>query len=385
MQETTLNQSKSISKQELKPLSEYYQYCKDQRLSNIENYQKLKAPRGLDNRIPIIQAFLTPLQQTCKKNMSTDYQKGTNSILIQENLKDAYYKNSENWNFKQLSEYYQKINTICRSYDLGKHYINSKLEKLRDQNGLKYLGKYKGSEINPISCNKFTCDRCRRQLKQRLRKAIQKEIEDKKLYTHFVITTEGNEKYRDQNDFLKSYKDMQIAWNKIRYILTCEAKKQKRHLSFIQMPRAQKNGYCHPHVITNIRISKKRLQQISKKYKNTGFVEVTNHTNTAKYLTNDFLKDHEFYIPMGQRHYTTSRDINLDLSQNQDSVESAESETFNSEFIHKIKMPEKELHIFLDSRKNYIDQIYDILNDEYGYPPPFEIMLGEFYDMVGKT
>jgi len=295
--------------------------------------------------------------------------------------------NSKDWTFEELSNYYQKSNSICRSWRLGSKYRFAEHEKLTSPEGLKYKGKYKGQKLHEVNCKRLSCDRCRRTiLRKRLRKEIQRVMEEKKLFQHIVITTEGYDKYRRENNYIQSYKDMQITWNKIRWRLSYIAKKQGKKLSFVQIPRAQKNGYCHPHIVTNIKISQNRLQKIVDKYLNTGSACITTHKNTSKYLTDDFLKDHEYYIPIGQRHYTTSKDIKLNLYDVAlDDTDSAEEEVFNSEFIHNIKMPENDLHIFLDPNKLLIDQLYDIINREYGYPPPFEILLAEFYKKVHKT
>jgi len=265
------------------------------------------------------------------------------------------------WSFKQLSAYYQRPNTICLSDALGVNYKHTHYDKLRTPEGLKQHGMYRGSKIHRILCSKFQCDRCRTLLKGKLKTEIQRALTEFKLYTHFVITTEGTD-YRDTNDYKQSYLDMSKSWNKIRLLLSKDAKKQGKHFSYICLIRAQKNGYCHLHVLTNVYIPKQRLQDISKKYFNTGFVKIKSNKDITKYLTNEFLKDHEYYIPFGRRHYSTSRNIKLNISDEMDDLQDAESS----------------MHIHLQPGIPIIDQIYDQIEHEYGYPPPFDFLLAQF-------
>ena len=305
------------------------------------------------------------------------------TVLIQENLKAVYYQNSKDWDFEQLSKFYKKSNTICLSWRLGINYIFSDYEKLREKNGFKYLGKYQQEKANKILCNKFTCDRCRPKLKKRLKREIEKAIREHNLNTHIVITTEGK-KYRDNNNYIQSYKDMAINWHKIQKIIKYELEIDGEKFTFICLYRAQKNGYCHLHILTNLNIEKQRLQEITSKYFSTGFIKITKNKNVANYLANEFSKDHEFYIPFRQKHYSCSRDIELNINDD-DLEEPIEEGNFNSKFIHNIKLPESSMHLHLNPNRAPIDQIYEQIRHEYGYPPPFEIMLIEFYEMVHKT
>lgn len=272
---------------------------------------------------------------------------------------------SSECSFAQLSFFYEKPNNICLSHALGVNYKHSHYDSLRTDSGLKYTGEYRGSRINRILCSKFQCDRCRPLLKDALKNKMQLAITDHQLYTHFVITTEGKE-YRDQNDYIQSYKDMAIAWNKIRLILSKNATQQGKHFSYICLFRSQKNGYCHLHVLTNLFIPKKRLQEISAKYFNTGFIKIKSNKDITNYLTNDFMKDHEFFIPFGRRHYTTSRNIDLNIYE---------------DFEEDLQDPEISMHIHLENGVPIMDQIYDQIEHEYGYPPPFEFLLQQFTDV----
>lgn len=140
-------------------------------------------------------------------------------------------------------------------------------------------------------------------------------------------------------------------------------KKQGKQFSYICLFRAQKNGYCHLHVMTNLFIPKQRLKDISKKYFNTGFISIKSNKDITRYLTNDFLKDHEYYIPHGRRHYSTSRDINLNIYE---------------DIVEDTSNPETSMHIQLHPGVSVIDQVYDQVEHEYGYPPPFDFLLSQF-------
>ncbi|GAH20288.1 unnamed protein product, partial [marine sediment metagenome] len=87
---------------------------------------------------------------------------------------------------------------------------------------------------------------------------IEKAMKKHKLYTHIVVTTEGK-KYRDKNDYVDSYYDMSKSFNIIRTILSKYAKKQGKHFTYICLIRAQKEGYCHLHIMTNLYIPKQLL------------------------------------------------------------------------------------------------------------------------------
>jgi len=308
------------------------------KLQKIENNHLLPL-LGLENKYPIIQQNRT--------------------IVCRDVFTPIHPKN---WTFAQLSYFYQKTNTICLSSALGVNYKHSSYDRLRTPNGLKCKGNYQGSTINRILCSKFHCDRCRTLLKYKLKNEIQNALEDYQLYTHFVITTEGTD-YRNYNDYIQSYTDMSHAWNKIRKILSYDAKKQGKNFTYICLIRAQKNGYCHLHVLTNLYIPKTRLTEISSKYFNTGFIKIKSNKDIANYLTNHLLKDHEYYIPFGRRHYTTSRNINLDIY---DKLE------------NELQSPENSMHIRLEPLIPFIDQIYEQIEHEYGYPPPFDFMLSQF-------
>ena len=267
----------------------------------------------------------------------------------------------QKWSFKQLSRFYKKVNVICKSYALGVVYNHSE------------------DRVHSVLCGKWHCDRCRPMLKKQLIPQLSKAMMDLDLKYHIVITTEGNEKYRDDHTYLQSYPDMMVAWNKIRKIFDYDAKKKGLSLSYVCFPRAQKNGYCHLHVLTNVHPGIRRLQNICKKYPNTGFVKIKDSEDTLSYLLKDFKKDHEWHIPLGRRHFTCSRDVNLSVHDTAPN-------------------PDHELHIMIVPGVSVVDQVFDqlenwsVTRDVFGTSQdvtmacsvPFSFVLGIFYQMVHK-
>lgn len=261
-----------------------------------------------------------------------------------------YSINPLDWSFDQLSYFYQKHNTICMSNALGVIYNPATY----DNKGKKST--YRGPRINQIGCGKFHCDRCRPRLKYRMKLEVEKAMKKHKLYTHIVVTTEGDS-YRDKNDYIDSYYDMSKSFNIIRTILSKYAKKKGKHFTYICLVRAQKKGYCHLHIMTNLYIPKKLLQDISNRYFNTGFIRVKAIKN-RKRLSNYFMKDDEFYIPLGRRHYSCSRDIDIDMDIDD--------------------IPEDCIHIRLEPNISVVDQVYDQVEMNFGSPPPFDFLLQHF-------
>ncbi|GAJ17145.1 unnamed protein product, partial [marine sediment metagenome] len=62
--------------------------------------------------------------------------------------------------------------------------------------------------------------------------------------------------------------------------------------------------------------------------------------------------------PLGRRHYSCSRDIDLDVDIDD--------------------IPEDCMHIRLEPNISVVDQVYDQVELNYGYPPPFDFLLQHF-------
>lgn len=255
------------------------------------------------------------------------------------------------WSFKQLSFFYQKPNGVCLSNRLGQIYD------------------HKQHTLTHILCDKVHCDRCRPNIKKRLREKIRVAVDTHKLVHHIIITAEGQE-YRKTRNYQESYQDMAAAWNKIRKILNTEAKKQGVRLTYICMFRAQSagSGYCHLHILANWCCSKQRLQQIVNNYECTGFIKIKDRVDTSNYLTQDFNKDGEWYIPMGRRHYSCSRNVDLNIYKHENEDEYAWQRIFDNQID---QVPDK-LHIMLGSEFMSFEHINEQIMEIYGYPAPLD-------------
>lgn len=188
--------------------------------------------------------------------------------------------------YSTLKDHYESKNVKCEK-DLGRIY------SLRN-NSLYYVG-----------CGKWDCARCRPRLKYNLYLDLLRYIYIYDLYYHFVITFSGN-KLRQQYSYDESFVYMNKAWDKYKLVIEYRYGK----MSYIVLPRSQRNGYCHYHILTNIFPSIGFLEEKRKKY-SLGFNRIKENKNVAEYLQQDYFKDHEYIIPKNIRHYRSSRNIKL--------------------------------------------------------------------------
>lgn len=161
------------------------------------------------------------------------------------------------------------------------------------------------NKIMDIPCGMWPCERCRPNLKYKLYEDILRNVYNFDLQKHFVITFAGKE-YREKYSIEDSYKIMSIAWHKYLNVINYHYGK----IIYILLPRAQKSGYCHYHILTNKFLDWKFLNKKRKKY-GLGYVSIQKNKDVAEYLNTDFFKSHEWMIPKGIRHYRCSREIKL--------------------------------------------------------------------------
>ena len=95
-------------------------------------------------------------------------------------------------------------------------------------------------------------------------------------------------------------------WNKLRNALNYKYP----DLSYILLPRAQGDGYCHYHILLNQYIQKNYIKEKLEKY-DMGFFRIKQNKNVAEYLCMDYFKDSEYYLPERIRHHCSSRNIKL--------------------------------------------------------------------------
>ena len=188
-------------------------------------------------------------------------------------------------NFNEIKNDYSNKYTLCER--LGKLYIEE------------------NNKIIDIPCNKWECKLCRPKLQYLLYEEILNYVYIFNLQKHFVITFEGKE-YRQKYTIEESYKFMNKQWHKFLNVINYHYGK----IIYILLPRAQKDGYCHFHILTNKYLDWKFLNEKRKKY-NLGYVSIQKNKDVAEYLNTDFFKKHEWYIPKGIRHYRSSREIIL--------------------------------------------------------------------------
>jgi hypothetical protein len=146
-------------------------------------------------------------------------------------------------------------------------------------------------------------------------------------------------------------------------------------ISYNNLVRSHKDGYCHLHILIDryipknwLSISTSALGLGSTKIKYVDIHRVSSYI--AKYFSE---KDHEWYIPKGVHDFTTSRDIHLD-----DFIP-------NPGWMY-IRMP---LIYIKDEKCNIIRNIIGEIECVYThidwytkYPPPFEFLLSEFYEKL---
>ena len=241
-------------------------------------------------------------------------------------------------NFIELRDNYNQVNLSCKRnrkiYDIKNH----RIEELR--------------------CNSFSCARCRPKLKDWLYKEVLKQHFIQGLDRHLVVTFKGKE-YRYQYTWIQSYELMQNAVGLLKKVIEYKYGK----LSYIAFPRSQKDGYCHYHVLLNKFIPKTFIDQKKKKYPVLGFASI-HRSSPQDYLTKDFKKDNEYVIPIGKKHFTSSRDIQMQVIKS--------DQLDNSRRFFEVSSP------INYQGKSIIDQEYDFVENLTGYPIPLEEALKQW-------
>jgi len=206
-------------------------------------------------------------------------------MILVDRLQLEYNENEIKPNFKYLTKYYNRQRPKCEK--CGKLYLDEEV-KVVDK-----------------LCHNWSCLKCRPRLKYILFCEIINNILSFELDKHFIITFKGKD-LREQIDFWGSYKFMSEQWKLLHQCI----KRKYGYIDFILLPRAQRSGYCHYHIITNAFIDWNWLNKKRKKY-NIGYVSIKRNKSVADYLQTDYFKDHEYYIPSNIKHYRSSRSIIL--------------------------------------------------------------------------
>lgn len=236
--------------------------------------------------------------------------------------------------FKSYVKLYKSKNPMCGR--LGKLYVHN------------------NNELVDIGCNQYDCAICRPIKKYLLFVEILKNVYSFNLQKHFIITFVGKN-HRKQYSWIDSYKVMNYEWTKFRLVLNRRFGK----VSYILLPRAQKSGYCHFHILTNKFMSWHFLNEKRKRYK-FGFLSIQKNKNVAEYLNQDYFKDHEWIIPPGIRHYRSSRNIKLNNSCKDENniffTHNTSLETIKKHLLHL-------QNINIDINEYYIKKIIDNINN----------------------
>lgn len=236
--------------------------------------------------------------------------------------------------FEELVNVYQTVNRKCCK--CGRVYSLSK------------------DRIVPVFCDMWCCDRCRKRLKSLLYVNTSMNCLLFGLDRHFVVTVKGND-FRDLYSYEDSYVFLMYSWKRLRQMIT----RKYGYFDYVCFPRAQKNGYAHLHILVSKFISWRFLEDKRKKI-GLGYVSINRNKSVVDYLHMDFFKDHEYYIPLGRKHYACSRNIIMDNTVKDDWWKE-ENQYFNT---------------------NDIEVIYDKLNNRFGRSLPFEEYVKTFYSLM---
>lgn len=211
-------------------------------------------------------------------------------------------------------------------------------------------------KIESNKCKRFTCGRCfKKEVNKKLIEVVKKGIEFQ-LFRHLVITLEGEE-FRNKLTPDKSFIYITKKWNsfKIYYRRTF-----KNKFDYILFNRSQKDGYAHLHVLVSVKIPKDWIEDTVRRlnlgWSRIKFVDIHRLKN---YLSKYWYKEHEWWIPENKRHFSSSRTIKFEKKK-------------DGEYLL--------LHWYYDYTKyGKLEDYYTIIEENYGYPPPLDFILGEFY------
>lgn len=170
---------------------------------------------------------------------------------------------------------------------------------------LGFVADYNRGFMHKTYCNNWECKICRKSKQYEVYLEILKNVYNFGLWKHIVITFGGT---RQRNNFSwdESYIYMNKEWDKLRKTINRKVGK----LSYILLPRAHKDGYCHYHILGNKYLDWNWLNEKRKNY-DLGYVSIQKNKSVPEYLCTDFFKDNEWWIPFGIKRYRTSRDIIL--------------------------------------------------------------------------
>ncbi|GAH92244.1 unnamed protein product [marine sediment metagenome] len=191
----------------------------------------------------------------------------------------------EDWEFRK--QYYNKIPRYC-----GNNIIFDR----NDPDKMAHVG-----------CNRLSCPRCRPKIKNKLLERVIDVALEHGLFRQLILTCPGKN-WRNVHSADYSFKWMNKKFHSFKVLYERETGKK---LKYIKIPRSQKSGYCHPHILISDYIIQPLIEDIIKRV-GLGSIYKIKHLDIqrlTKYLKNEFQKDHEWYIPTGMRHISSSMKI----------------------------------------------------------------------------
>ena len=177
---------------------------------------------------------------------------------------------------------------------------------------------------------------------------IQREVYRLGFDKHLVMTVPGIQ-FRKKVTWNQSYPILNYETNKLLDTIKREIQTQRRiqqgeqikrkvkmensflhknqelpdyDIALIILPRAQANpkddnpiGYAHNHILTNYPLNKHWIEEkIDKNGYQLGYTFIRDNQNIADYLCNDFFIDDEWVIPKNIKHYRTTRNVKLNIT-----------------------------------------------------------------------
>lgn len=186
------------------------------------------------------------------------------------------------------------------------HLRHDDYEGVNSSCGLNAIFDIREHRVFPLACNCWRCSSCRpRKISKLLKEVVSLGVEGG-LTRHLVITLKGVD-FRNSVSADDSFAFSSRKFNDFRKIYK---RKFGHNLSYIALPRSQKDGYCHLHILVGSYVPKFWLDKTLRSL-NFGFSWITyvDIHRLKNYLSKYWYKEHEWFIPKNKRHYSCSRDV----------------------------------------------------------------------------
>lgn len=214
-----------------------------------------------------------------------------------------------------------------------------------------------------MGCNRLSCPRCRSKIKKKLLDRIYDTCIKYNLLRQLVLTCPGRA-WRDKTNVDASFNFITKKFTEFKILYTRETGKK---LNYVKLSRSQSDGFCHLHILLDRYIKVGVIKDILKRVGlgSSFHIKYMDLHRLRDYLRNDFFKDHEWYIPYGMRHISSSMLI-------------SEGGTRFSIFIMWIKSHAGYVAVifgkYIPPQKKY-DFVADIMLQHCDRPPPFWFFL----------